>query len=91
MVSNIFRENIEVTDENKELYNLQIKITDICNFILNYLDIYNVSNELKDNLFNIIDNMGDVDDNLNVKESVIAYSMKYVVNLYNKEKKIVES
>ena len=39
VLSNVVRENIEITEENRELYNLQIKITDICNFILNYLDL----------------------------------------------------
>ena len=89
VLTNIIRENIGVTDENKELYELQIKITDICNFILNYLDIYAPSNDLKDNLFDIIDNNGNVDDNLNVKDEVIACSMRYVMNLYDEEKKIV--
>ncbi|MDO5811405.1 MAG: hypothetical protein Q4Q37_09940 [Methanobrevibacter sp.] len=89
VLTNIIRENIEVTDENKELYGLQIKITDICNFILNYLDIYAPSIDLKENLCDIIDNNGNVDDNLNVKDEVIACSMRYVMNLYDEEKKIV--
>ena len=89
VVSNILRENIEVTDENKELYDLQMKITDICNFILNYLDVYKPSDDLKDNLINIIGDSIDVNDNLNVKDSVVACSMKYVMNLYKKEKEMV--
>ena len=89
VVTNIVRENIEVTDENKKLYELQIKITDICNFILNYMEIYAPSENLKDNLFDIIENNGKVNDDLNVKDEVIAYSMKYVMNLYDEEKKIV--
>lgn len=89
VVTNLVRENIEVTDENKILYELQIKITDICNFILNYLEIYVPSNDLKDNLFDIVVNNGKVNDDLNVKDSVIACSMKYVMNLYDEEKKIV--
>ncbi len=89
VVTNIVRENIEVTDENKKLYELQIKITDICNFILNYMEIYAPSENLKDNLFDIIENNGKVNDDLNVKDEVIAYSMKYVMNLYDEEKKIL--
>ena len=91
VVTNIVRENIEVTDENKKLYELQIKITDICNFILNYLEIYAPSTDLKDNLFDIIENNCNVKDDLNVKDEVIAYSMKYVMNLYDEEKKILRS
>ena len=62
---------------------------DICNFILNYMEIYAPSENLKDNLFDIIENNGKVNDDLNVKDEVIAYSMKYVMNLYDEEKKIV--
>ncbi|MBE6504382.1 MAG: hypothetical protein E7Z73_01370 [Methanobrevibacter millerae] len=91
VVSNIVRENIEVTNQNKRLYDLQIRITDICNFILNYLDIHQPSEELKDNLVNIIDNAADVKYNLNVKDKIIAYSMNYVMKLYNDEKSILRS
>ena len=91
VVSNIFRENIEVTDENKELYNLQMKITDFCNFILNYLDIHKPSDDLKVNLRDIICDGAEVNDNLNFKDGVIACSMKYVMNLFKKEKEIVRS
>ena len=89
VVMNIVRENIEVTDENKYIYDLQIKITDICNFILNYLDMYDLSDALKENLFDIIDNDGEVNGNLNLKDKVIACSMKHVMGLYDEEKKIV--
>ena len=89
VVTNIFHENIEITDENNELNNLQIKITDISNFIINYLDIHNVSDNLKDNLVNIIDHDGNVNDNLNIKDEVIAYCMRYVMDLYKKEKEIM--
>ena len=68
---------------------MQIRITDICNFILNYLDIHQPSEELKDNLVNIIDNAADVKYNLNVKDKIIAYSMNYVMKLYNDEKSIL--
>lgn len=87
--SNIVREYIKVTDENKELYVLQEQITDICNFILNYLDIYEPSTTLKDNLTNIICNNADVNENLNIKDKVIAYSMHYVMGLYGKEEELI--
>ena len=89
VLSNIIRGNIEVTNENKSLYELQIKITDICNFILNYLDIYPPSHDLKNNLIDIIDTNGKLDDNLNVKDRVIACSMEYVMKLYNEEAEII--
>lgn len=91
IMTNIVRENIEVTDENRKLYDLQIKITDICNFILNYLDVYEPSDDLKNNLVNIIENNDDVNDNLDVKDRVVACCMKYVTSLYKKEKEIVRS
>ena len=90
VMTNIVRENIEVTVENKYLYDLQIKITDICNFILNYLDIYPPSDDLKENLLDIIDNNGEINDDLNFKDVVIAYSMKYVMGLYGEEQNIME-
>ena len=89
VITNIVRENIEVTDENRELYGLQIRITDICNFILNYLDVNVASEDLKNNLVDIIDNDGDVDENLNVKEKIIALTLNYANELYNHEKAII--
>jgi len=90
VVNNIVRENIEITDENRELYELQIKITDICNFILNYLDVNAMSEDLKRNLIDIIDNNGQIDDGLNVKEKIIAYSTSHVKNLLNEENTIMK-
>ena len=90
VVNNIVRENIEITDENRELYELQIKITDICNFILNYLDVNAMSENLKRNLIDIIDNNGQIDDGLNVKEKIIAYSTSHVKNLLNDENTIMK-
>ncbi len=89
VVSNIIRENIEVTDENRNVYELQIKITDICNFILNYLNVNEISEGLAKNLVEIIDENEDVDNNLNVKDKIIAYSMHYVMELYEKEEEIL--
>jgi len=90
VVNNIVRENIEITDENRELYELQIKITDICNFILNYLDVNAMSEDLKRNLIDIIDNNGQIDDGLNVKEKIIAYSTRHVKNLLDEENTIMK-
>ena len=90
VVNNIVRENIGVTDENQELYELQIKITDICNFILNYLDVNAMSENLKRNLIDIIDNNGQIDDGLNVKEKIMAYSTSHVKNLLNDENTIIK-
>ncbi len=90
VVNNIIRENIEITDENRELYELQIKITDICNFILNYLDVNAMSENLKRNLIDIIDNNGQIDDGLNVKEKIIAYSTSHVKNLLDEENTIMK-
>lgn len=90
VVSNIIRENIEVTDENDSLNQLQIKITDICNFILNCLNFNEISDELAENLVNIIDNGSKIDDNLNFKDKIIAYCMDYVMKLYEEENEIME-
>ena len=85
VISNIIGENIEVTEENKELYLLQKKITDISYFIANYIDINGISVNLKDNILNILDDNGEVDKNLNVKDRIISYSTKYLKDLLEKE------
>ena len=90
VLSNVVRENIEITEENRELYALQVKITDICNFILNYLDVNAMSENLKRNLIDIIDNNGQIDDGLNVKEKIIAYSTSHVKNLLDEENTIMK-
>jgi uncharacterized membrane protein YccC len=51
----IVRENIQINDDNKELYNLQFMISNLCNFILSYLDVNGCSDELNKNLLDIID------------------------------------
>ncbi|WP_407380602.1 FUSC family protein [Methanobrevibacter sp.] len=85
VVSNIVGENIEVTDKNEELFDLQRKITDTCNFILTYLDKHQISDSLKENLIDIIDNGGKVNDNLNNNDKVISYSMSQVMESIQKE------
>ncbi|WP_458453118.1 FUSC family protein [Methanobrevibacter sp.] len=90
VLSNVVRENIEVTEENNELYDLQVKITDICNFILNYLDLIPISDDLAKNLVGIIDDNALADVNLNIKDKILAYSMEHVMNLFKDEQRIIE-
>ena len=89
VLSNLVHENVKVNDENSELYNLQTGITDISNFILTYLGIYGVPEKLKLNLLDIINNDGEVDGNLELEDSVIAYSMKYVMKMFKKEGELI--
>ncbi|WP_295116298.1 FUSC family protein, partial [uncultured Methanobrevibacter sp.] len=90
VLSNVVRENIEITEENRELYNLQVKITDICNFILNYLDLIPISDDLAKNLVEIIDGNALADVNLNIKDKILAYSMEHVMSLFKDEQRIIE-
>lgn len=85
----IVRENIQVNDDNRELYNLQFMISNLSNFILSYLDVNGGSDELNGNLLDIIDNDADVKEDLDLKESVMAWSMKYAVGMFKKEKKLI--
>lgn len=85
VVSNIVGENIEVTDDNEELFELQRKITDTCNFILTYLNKHNASDSLKENLVDIIDNGAKVNDNLNKNDKIISYSMSQVMESIENE------
>lgn len=89
VISNIVRENIEITDDNLELYELQGKITDMCNFILSYMEIYEFSDDFKSKMVNIIDNDADVEDSDEIKDTVIIRSMKYVKKLFNSENKLI--
>ena len=90
VLSNVVRENIEITEENRELYALQVKITDICNFILNYLDLISISDDLAKNLVEIIDDNALADVNLNIKDKILAYSMEHVMSLFKDEQMIIE-
>lgn len=85
----IVRENIQVNDDNRELYNLQFMISNLCNFILSYLDINGDSDELKNNLLDIIDNDANVNDHLDTKESILAGAMRYVMDMFKKEKELI--
>jgi len=89
VLSNVVRENIEITEENRELYTLQVKITDICNFILNYLDLIPISDDLAKNLVEIIDDNALADVNLNIKDKILAYSMEHVMSLFKDEQMII--
>ncbi|MBQ2831563.1 FUSC family protein [Methanobrevibacter sp.] len=85
----IVRENIQVNDDNRELYNLQFMISNLCNFILSYLDINGDSDELNSNLLDIIDNDANVNDHLDLKESVVAWSMRYAMDMFKKERELI--
>lgn len=91
VISNIVSENIEVTNENKELYSLQKKITDITTFILNYIDINGLSSNLKTNLLCIINGECNVDENLNTKDKIISYSTQHLISLFKKEEEIIKT
>lgn len=86
VVSNILAENVEITDENRTLFELQGKITDICNFILTYMDKYPLSEDFKDNLVDIIDNGAMVNNKLDNKDKIILNSINYVNDLFKIEK-----
>lgn len=89
VLSNIVGENIEITEDNNELFNLQRKITDVCNFILTYLDNHQTSNILNENLIDIIDNNNKINKNLNINDKIISCSMKHVMELIDKENKLI--
>ena len=80
-------------EEKKQLQDLlmalQRKITDICNFILTYLDNHQASNILNKNLIDIIDNNTKINQNLNNKDKIIVYSMNQVMELFKKENKLI--
>lgn len=85
----IVRENIQVNDDNRELYNLQFMISNLCNFILSYLDVNGCSDELNKNLLDIIDKDADADEDLDSKESVMAWSMRYAIDMFKKEQELI--
>lgn len=89
VISSMVKENIEITDDNWELYETQGKITDICNFILSYMDVYEFSDDLKSKLVDIIDNDGDVMGNDEIRDEVIIRSMKYVKKLFNCQSQLI--
>ncbi|MBQ6098668.1 MAG: FUSC family protein [Methanobrevibacter sp.] len=87
VMSDICGENIEITDENKSLFELQVKITDISNFILTYICKYDLSDDFKNNMVDIIDNGADVNDDLENKEKIILHSLGYLMDLFKEESK----
>lgn len=89
VISNIVHENIKVSSENSELYNLQNNITDACNFILNYLELNNVSDDLKLNLIKIINKDNEENKIIDIKDNTIIYSMNYVMEMYKKERRLL--
>ena len=89
VVSNLIRSNIEVTDENRVLYQIQARITDISNFILTYMDVYPLSKDITHKMIEIIENNSDFEDSNNINESIMLYSTKYLVKLFNHEKELL--
>ena len=85
----IVHENIQVNDDNQELYNLQFMISNLCNFILSYLDVNGCSDELNNNLLEIMDKDADVNEDLDLKESVMARSMRYAMDMFKKENELI--
>ena len=75
--------------ENRELYNLQFMISNLCNFILSYIDLNGCSDELNKNLLDIIDEDADAGGDLDLKESVIAWSMRHSMDMFKKEKELI--
>ena len=89
VLSNVLGDNVEMTNENKPLFELQRKITDISNFILTYMEKYELSDDFKSNLIDIIDNGAEVNNNLSNKDKIILYSTDYVIKLYEEENKLI--
>ena len=85
----IVRENIQVNDDNRKLYNLQFMISNLCNFILSYIDVNGCSEELNNNLLDIIDNNANVNESLDLKESMMAWSMRYATDMFKKEQELI--
>lgn len=91
ILSNNLQENIEFSDENEKLLNIQNMITDISNIILNYLDIYTPSDSLKNNIVNIIDNKtSEVDESLPIKDQVILNCLNHLMQLYKEESILIK-
>lgn len=82
----MIRENIQLTSENEELYYLQSKIINISYTILNYMEIYELSDEMKDEMIKIIDG-GEFKDN----NSPLLYSLNHVVELLDYEKELINN
>lgn len=89
VISNIVRENIEVTDENRELYYLQGHIANVSNFICTYLDVHEFSQAAKDEIVGIIDGNESFDDSSDVHESVIFYSTRFLMEVFSREKELI--
>ena len=89
VVNNLLGENIEITPENEELFKLQDEITDLSNFISNYMQRNELSEGFKRNLIDIIDNGSDVNDELSNKEQAILHGLSYMMELFKKESEMV--
>lgn len=90
VVSNIIHENIEITDKNKELYRIQSEIRGISNFILAYMDIYDLSPQIKRKMIKIIEEEDSFNNDFDDGESAVLFSLNYVVQQFNKEKELIK-
>lgn len=89
VVFNIVREKIEVTDENRNLFEIQGKITDIGNFIINYMDIYEFSHDTKEKIIRIIDDNEQFDRADEIQDNVILFSTRHIITLFEDESKLL--
>ena len=89
VLSNIVGENIKITDENKELFEVQSKITDVSDFILTYINKHELPDDFKDKLIDVLDNGGEVNVNLDIRYRAILRSTKYITKLFKKEKELI--
>ena len=91
VINNLLAENIEITDENRELFDLQDEIIDLSNFISIYTDKNELSDGFKENLTGIIDSGRDVSDDLSNRERSVLYAVTHLIGLFKKEEKLAES
>ena len=89
VLSNIAGGNIEITDENKELFNLPGEIIDLSNFILTCITKHELSDDFKENLTDVLDNDGKVNDKWDIRYRAVLCSTKYLAKLFKKEKELI--
>lgn len=91
VVSNLIRENIELTEDNMEISQIQGRICDICNFILNFMYLHEFSDNAKQKIIGIICAGEEVGGTSDIFEEVLFNSTAYVVDSFNQEKLLMEN
>lgn len=91
VVSNLIRENIELTEDNMEILQIQGRICDICNFILNFMYLHEFSDNAKQKIIGIICAGEEVGGTSDIFEEVLFNSTAYVVDSFNQEKLLMEN